>query len=87
MNADLKKTNAASEKKIADGDRRTQKFEHNQDIQDDQAIVVDECGGRLKYSKEQAYFPDDITSEQRNQLVENDASSSVYRANVVFPCK
>lgn len=79
--ADLEKSLAVLAEKLADAEHRIQGFEQNNDTMDDLTIKADEAETKLKSCKDQIHSSEDKVSEQSNQLVKKNASSSGYRGH------
>lgn len=80
---DLEMSLAVSEEKLADNECRIQVFEHTKDTLYDMATKVKEPEDKSKSSEKQVPCLKDKLSEQSNQLIDEDATSSVYRERVV----
>lgn len=83
VRAELEKSLAASEEKLADVERRIQEVENNKGTLYDLARKDDEAEARLKTSEEHVGFFETKMSKPGNQLLEKDASLSEYRERVV----
>lgn len=80
--ANLEKSFAASEERLADTGRRIQAFEYSRDILDDLTTRVDETEAKLKSTEEKVHFLGDKVSEQSNQLVDKEDGLSGYQERV-----